>query len=41
MRAWDGRPNKSFNDLLRNASILDQFRLPYPRGRLTQPSAGQ
>ncbi len=35
MRAWDGRPNKSFIELLRNASILDQFRLPYPRGRLT------
>ena len=36
MRVWDGKPNKSFNELLRNASILDQFRLPYPRGRLTR-----
>ena len=35
MRVWDGRANKSFNELLRDASILDQFRLPYPRGRLT------
>ncbi len=34
MRVRDGRPHKPFNELLRNASILDQFRLPYPRGRL-------
>jgi hypothetical protein len=35
MSVSDGNPRKSFDDLLRNASILDQFRLPYPRGRLT------
>lgn len=35
MPAWDGKAHKSFNQLLRDASILDQFRLPYPRGRLT------
>lgn len=34
MPVWDGRQHKSFNQLLRSASILDQFRLPYPRGRL-------
>jgi hypothetical protein len=35
MPVWDGRPHKSFDELLRDASILDQFRLPYPRRRLT------
>lgn len=37
MPAWDGRPRKSFEELLRDASILDQFRLPYPRGQLANP----
>ena len=37
MAATDGIANKSFKELLSNASILDQFRLPYPRGRLTSP----
>jgi D-alanyl-D-alanine carboxypeptidase len=37
MPVWDGRPHKSFDQLLRDASILDQFRLPYPRGKLTSP----
>ncbi len=36
MRVSDGKPHKSFDELLRNASILDQFRLTYPRGRLTR-----
>jgi hypothetical protein len=39
MPAFDGIPDKSFDQLLRNASILDQFRLRYPRGRLTRPPA--
>jgi D-alanyl-D-alanine carboxypeptidase len=37
MAATDGIADKSFKELLSNASILDQFRLPYPRGRLTSP----
>ena len=28
----DGRPNKSFEEMLRGGSILDQIRLPYPAG---------
>lgn len=35
----DGAENKTFAELLRNASIIDQFRLPYPRGPLEQPPA--
>ena len=35
----DGRDGKPFDDLLANASILDQFRLRYPRGRLAEPPA--
>jgi D-alanyl-D-alanine carboxypeptidase len=35
----DGVENKSFQDLLRHASIADQFRLPYPRGPLAKPPA--
>jgi hypothetical protein len=34
----DGGDNKSFDELLRKASILDQLRLPYPRG--TSPPPG-
>ena len=34
MPVWDGKLHKSFDELLRNATILDQFRLPYPRGSL-------
>lgn len=37
MPVWDGKQHKTFNELLRNASILDQFRLPYPRRRLSSP----
>jgi hypothetical protein len=33
----DGTGNKAFPELLRNASILDQFRIPYPRGPLEKP----
>lgn len=39
MTASDGHPGKSFEQLLTGASILDQFRLSYPRGPLTQPPA--
>ncbi len=34
MPVSDARPRKSFEALLRHASILDQFLQPYPRGRL-------
>ncbi len=39
MDVSDGRDSKSFEELLGNASILDQFRLSYPRGRLAAPPA--
>jgi hypothetical protein len=39
MAVTGGRDNKSFDDLLANASILDQFRLRYPRGALAAPPA--
>jgi hypothetical protein len=32
MALSDGRPAKSFADMLRHASLLDQLRLPYPAG---------
>lgn len=35
----DGVENKPFDALLRQASIADQLRLPYPRGSLPQPPA--
>jgi hypothetical protein len=35
----DGDENKSFDMLLRHASIADQLRLAYPRGPLQQPPA--
>jgi len=34
-----GAANKTFADLLRHASILDQLRVPYPRGALGRPPA--
>jgi hypothetical protein len=37
MAATDGNAEKSFKELLSNASIIDQFRLPYPRERLASP----
>jgi D-alanyl-D-alanine carboxypeptidase len=39
MSVDDGVLNKSFDQLLRNSSILDQFRLRYPIGQLTNPPA--
>src|SRR4051795_325157 len=39
MRASDGRAEKSFDLLLKDASILDQFHLTYPRGRSPTPPA--
>jgi hypothetical protein len=39
MDVTDGKSDKAFEDLLANASILDQFRLRYPRGRLADPPA--
>jgi len=39
MPVSDGIANKTFDQLLRNASILDQFHLPYPRGALADPPA--
>jgi hypothetical protein len=35
----DGDENRSVAELLRHASIVDQFRLPYPRGPLDKPPA--
>src|SRR5436305_14020620 len=37
MLANDGRQRRSFDDLLKDASIVDQFSLRYPRGRLRRP----
>jgi D-alanyl-D-alanine carboxypeptidase-like protein len=37
MTASDGRADKPFAQLLTEASILDQFRLPYRRGPLARP----
>ena len=39
MRASDGRTEKSFDLLLKDASILEQFHLTYPRGRSPTPPA--
>lgn len=39
MEVADGKDDKPFADLLANASILDQFRLRYPQGRLRKPPA--
>jgi hypothetical protein len=35
----DGADNKTFPELLRHASVVDQFRVPYPRGPLLEPPA--
>ena len=32
MPVSDGTDSKTFPELLRHASIIDQFRIPYPRG---------
>lgn len=39
MPVSDGVANKSYDQLLRNASILDQFHVAYPRGTLAMPPA--
>jgi hypothetical protein len=39
MPVSDGADGKTFPDLLRHASIVDQFRIPYPRGPLAKPPA--
>jgi hypothetical protein len=37
MPVFGGAEHKTFAELLRHASIADEFRLPYPRGPLTMP----
>jgi hypothetical protein len=37
----DGSRNKSFDEKLRNASLLDQLSLPYPSGPITRPPGPQ
>ena len=37
MPVSDGAANKTLPQLLRRASIIDQFRIPYPRGSLERP----
>jgi hypothetical protein len=37
MPVADGDTGKTFAKLLRHASIIDQFRIPYPRGALEKP----
>ncbi len=39
MPVSDGARSKTFSELLRHASIIDQFRIPYPRGPLEKPPA--
>ena len=39
MPVADGTENKPFRELLRHASIADQFRIPYPQGPLDKPPA--
>ena len=39
MPVSDGADSKTFSELLRHASIIDQFRIPYPRGPLEKPPA--
>jgi D-alanyl-D-alanine carboxypeptidase len=39
MPVSDGAAAKTFSELLRRASIVDQFRIPYPRGPLQKPPA--
>src|SRR5579862_3613569 len=39
MPVSEGTETKPFDELLRHASIADQFRLPYPRGPLAKPPA--
>ena len=39
MAVSDGRRDKSFDERLRSASIVDQLSLPYPKGPLVAPPA--
>jgi hypothetical protein len=39
MPVVDSANSKAFPELLRHASIVDQFRIPYPRGPLDRPPA--
>ena len=39
MPVSDEADSKTFSELLRYASIIDQFRIPYPRGPLEKPPA--
>ena len=39
MPVSDGRTDKSYDETLRHATILDQLSLPYPKGQLTSPPA--
>jgi D-alanyl-D-alanine carboxypeptidase len=39
MPVSDGATSKTFPELLRRASIIDQFRIRYPRGALAKPPA--
>jgi hypothetical protein len=41
MSVTDGRSNKSFQEKLRNPSILDQLSIPYIKGALAKPSGPQ
>jgi hypothetical protein len=41
MPVSDGRADKSFEEKLRKASILDQLSLPYPKGPLATPPGRQ
>ncbi|MGA3302993.1 MAG: M15 family metallopeptidase [Methylovirgula sp.] len=41
MPVSDGMPDKSFDERLRNASLLDQLLLPYPKGPLAIPPSLQ
>jgi hypothetical protein len=41
MPVTDGRPDKSLEEQLRNGSILDQLRLPYPAGAPLLPAPQQ
>ena len=37
----DGKTDKSFDEKLKNASLIDQLSLPYPKGVLTKPPRPQ
>ncbi len=39
MPVSDDSDNRTFSELLRHASVIDQFRIPYPRGPLEKPPA--